>query len=133
MFTYECYCEAFPVRNQVCDFWEVLVTQGLAVGKKWWFLAPELSWVFADRWKFRVLLHSGHFFIPPILKTLSRQEMFTASVRAEVSPASGFIICHVCTGLVAVTECDPSVLPSQAPLGFRESWAHEGPMVLMEF
>lgn len=24
MFTYEYYWEAFPVRNQVCDFWEVL-------------------------------------------------------------------------------------------------------------
>lgn len=34
MFTYEYYCVAFPVRNQVCDFWEVLVAQGLAVGKK---------------------------------------------------------------------------------------------------
>lgn len=54
MFTYEYYCEAFPVRNQVCDFWEVLITQGLAVGKKWWCLAPELSWVFADMQEFRV-------------------------------------------------------------------------------
>lgn len=61
------------------------------------------------------------------MEALPRQARLPASVRAEVSPASGTIICHICTGLVAVTECDSSVLPSQAPLGFRETWAHEGP------
>lgn len=34
MLTYEYYCKVFPMRNQVYDFLEVLVTRDLAVFKE---------------------------------------------------------------------------------------------------
>lgn len=34
MLTYEYYCKAFPMRNQVYDFLEVLVTRDLALFKE---------------------------------------------------------------------------------------------------
>lgn len=111
MFTYEYYCEAFPVRNQVCGFWEVLITQGLAVGKKWGFLAPELSWLFADRWKnsefnCTVVISLSHLLWKPLPGRRGSQPQ---------SALGGFIVCHICPALVAVPECDSSVLPSQSP------------------
>lgn len=92
MFTSEYSCEAFPVRNQVCDFWEVLVTQGLAVRKKWWCLAPErlgcLQTCKNSELNCTVVIS---VFPTYILETPPRQERLPASVRAEGSPASGFL------------------------------------------
>lgn len=117
MFTYEYYCEAFPVTNQVCDFWEVL--------EVWQWERNDGSCsraalgVCRQVGKFRVELHSGHFFIPALLETPPWQEMLPAQ-----SLLGGFIICHICPAWVALPECHSAVLPSQAPLGFREM---EGP------
>lgn len=122
MFTYEYYCEAFPVRNQVCDFWEVLVTQGLAVGKKWWCFVPELSWVFADMQKFSLIAQRS-FLYPTYFGNPSQ----AGEAPSPQSELKAVLPVGSSSGLVAITECESSVLPSQAPLGFRETWARGRP------